>query len=228
VGPSFATKRQEASEVWTQLGAQNPMIWGAAGDLVIKSMDVPYAEQIAERLKQMMKATNPAIAPALEEGEDGAALPPEVVQKLAEADQMMQQVQQQGQLVQQAGAEVEGQKAEVEKQLASLDLKKAQFEADYQRKVADIIKREAEAGVSEGQGQVESDRQALSAQLAEALAAMQQQFADYMTQSAAVIADIQARTQPNVVVPPPARIARIESQRINGVLVAIPVYEDQA
>ena len=228
VGPSFNTRREEAAQVFTQLGAQAPVVWQAAGDLIVKMLDVPYGEQMAERIKAVMRATQPALAQVLEADENGQTLPPEVMAKMQEAEQMMAQVQQQGQLVEQAAAELQGEQAKVEKGKADLELRAAKMEADYQRMVADITKREAAAGVSKDQETVAQDRQALSIQVAEAVAQLAAQNAEFMQQAAAVIAEIQARTQPAVVVPPAPRIARIESRRVNGTLVAVPVYESEA
>lgn len=50
VGPSFESKRQEMVAAMVELSAANPQILQVAGDLVLKNMDFPQAEQIAERL----------------------------------------------------------------------------------------------------------------------------------------------------------------------------------
>ena len=56
VGPEFATKRQEAFNSLIQLAAQSPIIMQAAGDLVMKAADFPMADELAERLKNMLPA----------------------------------------------------------------------------------------------------------------------------------------------------------------------------
>lgn len=217
VGPSFSTQRQEAAEAYTALGQANPMVWQAAGDLVFKAMDLPYADQIAERLKLLLP---PPIQQMLQE-DGGQTLPPEVVAKLAQAEQLMQQVQQQGMLVQQAAQELEGEKSKVEAAKGDLDLKSAKMEADYQRMIADITKRESAAGVSKEQDGVANDRAQLSVQVAEAVAQMQQQAAEFITQAAQIIAEIQARSQPQVIVQDPPKRKQITMQIGNRPVTAI-------
>lgn len=51
-GPSFSTKREEARESMIAATQANPALWQVAGDLIIKAMDWPYAQEIAERLKR--------------------------------------------------------------------------------------------------------------------------------------------------------------------------------
>jgi len=53
-GPSFATRRQEAAQNMTELVRSYPKIADIAGDLVIKNMDFPGAEEIAARIKRTM------------------------------------------------------------------------------------------------------------------------------------------------------------------------------
>lgn len=54
VGPSFASKRQEAVESMMEAARINPAIMQIAGDLLLKNMDFPGAEEIAERIKKTM------------------------------------------------------------------------------------------------------------------------------------------------------------------------------
>jgi hypothetical protein len=48
-GPSYLTKRQEALESMGQLLQGNPQLWSVAGDLFIKNMDWPGAQEMAKR-----------------------------------------------------------------------------------------------------------------------------------------------------------------------------------
>lgn len=52
-GPSFATKRAEATEFMTELLRGFPALTDVAGDLIIKNMDVPGADQIAARIRDV-------------------------------------------------------------------------------------------------------------------------------------------------------------------------------
>jgi len=48
-GPSYMTKRQESMEAMSQLLQGNPQLWAVAGDLFIKNMDWPGAQEMAKR-----------------------------------------------------------------------------------------------------------------------------------------------------------------------------------
>jgi len=51
-GPGYATKRQEALESMAQLLQGNPQLWQVAGDLFVKNMDWPGAQDLAKRFKK--------------------------------------------------------------------------------------------------------------------------------------------------------------------------------
>ena len=53
-GPSYMTKRQEALEAMAQLLQTNTQLWAVAGDLFIKNMDWPGAQEMAARFKKMI------------------------------------------------------------------------------------------------------------------------------------------------------------------------------
>lgn len=229
VGPSWATKRIEASEIYNQLAQANPQLFGVAGDLIMKSMDVPYADEVAERIKAILP---PPIQQMLQQ--DGKASP-EVQQAMMQVQQAMQQVQQHGQMVQAAAEEAQQEKALADKakadvQLAAANLKVqeaqlqaevAKFQAEVAKAQADLIKRESESEKTTEDAQDVVEREALSVQLQQALAQIQQQAAEFMQASAAVIADIQARTQPIVAMPPKPKITSIK--RVGNEY--IPQYE---
>lgn len=49
-GPSYMTKRQEAMEAMAQILQGNPELWKVAGDLFVKNMDWPGAQEMSKRL----------------------------------------------------------------------------------------------------------------------------------------------------------------------------------
>ena len=51
-GPGYATKRQEALEAMAQLLQGNPQLWAVAGDLFVKNMDWPGAQEMAKRFQK--------------------------------------------------------------------------------------------------------------------------------------------------------------------------------
>jgi hypothetical protein len=84
-GPSFATKRQEGAEFLTQVAQTNPDLMGVVGDLLFKAIDMPYADEVAERLKKLLP-------PQLQETPDGES--PEVQQVKNQAKQIIDQLTQ--------------------------------------------------------------------------------------------------------------------------------------
>jgi len=51
-GPSMATQRQEARQAMIELIGKYPQMAQVAGDLVVKNMDFPQADELAERIKR--------------------------------------------------------------------------------------------------------------------------------------------------------------------------------
>lgn len=69
VGPSFATRRQEAFNALTQIAAQNEQFMGIAGDILWKVADFPEAQVLAQRWRKIIpkNITGDGIDPAIEE-----------------------------------------------------------------------------------------------------------------------------------------------------------------
>jgi uncharacterized membrane protein YkoI len=66
-GPSYMTKRQESLDAMSQLLQGNPELWAVAGDLFIKNMDWPGAQEMSQRFAK-------TIDPKLLSNEDDPAL----------------------------------------------------------------------------------------------------------------------------------------------------------
>lgn len=79
IGPDFATQRQEAADALNQIFAADPTALRVLGDLYFKSLDVPMADEMAERWRNVI---DPA---ALGEG------PSEKEQELAQQVQGLQE-----------------------------------------------------------------------------------------------------------------------------------------
>ena len=84
-GPGYATKRQEALESMAQLLQGNPQLWSVAGDLFVKNMDWPGAQELAKRFQKTLD-------PKVLADEDNPAL--------VAANQQMEQMAQQMQVMQ--------------------------------------------------------------------------------------------------------------------------------
>lgn len=63
-GPSYTTKRQEGAEFLMNVSQSSPQLMPIIGDLMFKSLDMPYADEVAERLEKMLP-------PQLQEKDDG-------------------------------------------------------------------------------------------------------------------------------------------------------------
>lgn len=54
VGPSYQTKRQEAVQTQLELAKSFPIVAQAAPDLMIRNMDIPQADEVADRVKLLL------------------------------------------------------------------------------------------------------------------------------------------------------------------------------
>jgi hypothetical protein len=101
-GPSYMTKRQEAMDAMSQILQGNPQLWAVAGDLFVKNMDWPGAQEMADRLRK-------TIDPKLLEDQDDPALQAANQQM----EQMQQQIQQLTTMLQQVGQSMEAQELRI-------------------------------------------------------------------------------------------------------------------
>ena len=121
-GPSYLTKRQEAMDAMSQILQGSPQLWAVAGDLFVKNMDWPGAEELAERLRK-------TIDPKLLQDQDDPALQA-ANQQIQVLTQEMQAMQQMLQNVQQS---MEAQKMRVDVFKAEADAEIKAYEAETRR-----------------------------------------------------------------------------------------------
>ena len=140
-GPSFTTRRMEAVDAMTAMTQANPQLWQVIGDLLVKNMDWPGAEEMADRLKLTLL---PNVQAEIDKDEGEPEVPPQVQQAM---EQMQGQVQQLDQVIQQMQSEVE--KAEQEKNAAILKAQQAQAESMSLK--LEIQKRDALDQIEEAQ-----------------------------------------------------------------------------
>jgi len=93
-GPSYMTKRQEALDNMATILQSNPQVWSIAGDLFVKNMDWPGAQEMAARFKKI-------IDPKLLEDDDKSPVLQQAEQQIEALSQelnimsdMLQKVQQ--------------------------------------------------------------------------------------------------------------------------------------
>ncbi len=232
-GPNFSTKRQEAAETYQGLLHGNPDMFPLIGDLIFRSMDLPYAEEISQRLKVMA----PPEIQGLINGDQ--EIPPEVQAMMQQAEQAMAQVQQQSTEAQQIINQSEVKKSEVEKMVAELGTKQSQFEAKIAKELAKLAKIEAglekkaledsAGGVIEAtRAQASEEAQAFNAVVgaelaeatAEAIGAINEQAREFSAAAVGIMEQIkQAKDEKPL-------IKAIRSERVDGKLVAIPEYDE--
>ena len=90
IGPNFATKRQEAADLYGAMLERSPELFKVAGDLLFKALDMPYADEIAERLQALLP---PEIQAMMKQGADGGEMPPEVTAAMEQVEQGMMMVE---------------------------------------------------------------------------------------------------------------------------------------
>jgi len=130
-GPGYATKRQEALEAMAQLLQGNPQLWSVAGDLFVKNMDWPGAQEMAKRFA---KTIDPKF---LEDGDEDPAL--QAAQQQIQA--MGAEMEQMYQMIQNVGKSIEMQ-----------DLERKDFEAQIKAYDAETKRIAAvQAGMTEEQ-----------------------------------------------------------------------------
>lgn len=87
-GPSYATKRQEAAASMLELSKAAPQLMGVAGDLLVKNMDWPGAQEVAERIKK-------ALPPGIADDDNQTPIPPQAQAQMQQMSQMIEQLTQQ-------------------------------------------------------------------------------------------------------------------------------------
>jgi len=85
-GPGYMTKRQEALDAMSQILQSNPQLWGVAGDLFIKNMDWPGAQEMAERFKKIL---DPKVLASGDESPEMAAAQQQIEAMTQELNRMV-------------------------------------------------------------------------------------------------------------------------------------------
>ena len=130
-GPGYATKRQEALEAMAQLLQGNPSLWAVAGDLFVKNMDWPGAQEMAKRFAK-------TIDPKLMEDSDKS---PELQMAEQQMQAMGAEMEQMHQMIQNVGKSIEMQ-----------DMERKDFEAQVKLYEAETKRIAAvQAGMTEQQ-----------------------------------------------------------------------------
>jgi hypothetical protein len=124
-GPSYMTKRQEALDAMGMILQSNPQLWQVAGDLFIKNMDWPGAQEMAKRFEKII---DPKIMAESDES-------PEMQQAKMQMQAMAQELDQMQQMLQNVGKSIEVQ-----------DLERKNFEAEIKAYQAETQRLTAVSG----------------------------------------------------------------------------------
>ena len=152
-GSSYATKRMEGADFLTSLVQSSPDLMPIIGDLLFKSMDMPYADEISKRMKIMQP-------PQLQQQQDGEDAIPEVQQVKQQASQVIQQLQQQLESAHQAMQEADSEAKQLSMQAQdaqtknALDSKRVQIE-EYR---AETERLKVEIDATQQSGEFDVDR----------------------------------------------------------------------
>lgn len=151
-GPSYNTLRQEATESMVTMIQAHPELMNVIGDLMVKNMDWPGAEEISKRLHMVLP-------PPILEAEQKAVMdkmPPEMQQAIEQFDMA---IKQKDETINAAADEIERLRVENDKLKTGHDLKAAEIQIKAQE--AQISQFEAETArlVAIGNAQPEAPQQ---------------------------------------------------------------------
>lgn len=127
-GPSFTTKREEINLFLTEVLRANPNTAPLLMDVIVRNMDFPESDKVAQRFKAMLP---PQVSAMESQGED--ADPAAMAAQLAQAQM---QIQQMGQALQEAQSDMQAKMAQVEverqKAAAQIQLEREKTQAEIQ------------------------------------------------------------------------------------------------
>jgi len=148
-GPSYNTLRMEAADSMMQLIQAHPDLMSVIGDVFVKNMDWPGAEEISERLKIMLP---PQIQQA-EQAKKQGGMPPEMQamidgfqQAMQEKDMQLQQIMEETQkaMEENSSLKVQAKSKEDENAIKEREASIKEYEAETER-----LKVQLENGVDE-------------------------------------------------------------------------------
>ncbi len=139
-GPSHLTRRTEAAEGAIQLVGNNPQLWSVIGDWLVRMLDWPGAEEIADRLKLLLPPEIKAMEQAKDEGKEAATMELQAIQQamMAQVEPIIAELQQALEAASMEADEKEAKLAELAQQLGDK-------QAEYELKVLEINQRERDS-----------------------------------------------------------------------------------
>ena len=135
-GPSYYTKRQEAMAAMGEILQANPQLWAVAGDLFVKNMDWPGAQEIAQRLA---KTIDPKLLEATDESPALQAAQAQMQAMQAEMEQMYGMLQNVQRSMEARQVEVKEFEAQVKAYQAETERIKAVESGLNEQQIQDIV-----------------------------------------------------------------------------------------
>lgn len=137
-GPSYTAKRQEAAQNQIMMVQAQPELMGIIGDLMLKNMDWPESDKIAERLATMLP-------PEIKELENDGPIDPKVRMAMQQIEQTSQMIEEKAQALQgfeqevnQKAQEVGADKTEVSALRKELAAERKVFQANVREEMAKL------------------------------------------------------------------------------------------
>ena len=132
-GPSYTTKREESALQMTEFIRSYPAAAPIIGDLLVKGLDWPQADEIAERLKAMLPQ------------QISSGVPPELQEQIQQGQQTIQQLQQENQQLKQSqGMDMQKAQADAQKAQADMQIALQRMEIDRQKIQIEAYRAETE------------------------------------------------------------------------------------
>lgn len=212
-GPSFTTRREESAQQMVEMIRAYPDAAPIIGDILVKALDWPQAEEIAERLKAML--------PPQLQGQGG--MPPELQQMIQQGQQLIQKLQAENEQLKQG--------AQIDQMKLQLDAKKMEIEA-YKAETERMQAEQVMAGpLPAVQPPVSPVSISMPEQVGGALAEnMAQTIAPIIAQTVAQTMQQAIQTMPPLQVNQP-RMRRVPIRDQNGLIVETidePIIDDPA
>lgn len=139
-GPSYTSKRQESVENQLQLINARPDLLNFFGDIILKNMDWPGSDEIAERMKAML----PPQIQEMEANKDKKPIDPRVKAMMTEIEQASAMLEQRGQELAQAEQALQSEATKVNADKTQIEALKKELESKQRQFMAEAKATEAQ------------------------------------------------------------------------------------
>ena len=129
-GPSWATKRQEAAQSMMAFVQADPAVLQIAGDVIVRNLDWPGAEEIADRMKAMLP---PQLQKEVSEDGQQPQIDPQIEQQMNQMADMVQHLSQ----------ELQAAQSKLNSDEDKLEIDRFKAQTDRLKVIADIEQKSA-------------------------------------------------------------------------------------